>query len=112
MKKVLIGLVAVSFAGVAHAETSVSDKQFVEASRCSALAASENLGKLDTTAIQAFLSEQGANRKESVRASAVREMIATRRKADTAEGAKKAKLLAERQSACAGYIGQAHAAAQ
>ncbi len=111
MKKVLIGLVAVSFAGVAHAEASISDTQFVEASRCSALAASENLGKLDTAALQAFLGEQGANRKESVRASAVREMIATRRKADTAEGAKKAKLQAERQSVCAGYLAQAQAAA-
>lgn len=112
MKKVLVGLVAVSFAGIAHAESSLSDKQFVAASRCSALAASENLGKLDTTALQAFLGEQSAGRKESVRATAVREMIATRRKADTAEGAKKAKLLAERQSDCAAFLTPTQAAAQ
>jgi len=112
MKKVLVALVAVSFAGVAHAESGVSDKQFVEASRCSAMAASENLGKLDATAVEAFLRAEGPNRKSSVRASAVKEMIAARRKADTANGAKKAKLLAERQSLCAPFMASAQAAAQ
>jgi hypothetical protein len=112
MKKVLIVLAVASFAGVAHAETSVSDKQFVTASRCSALAASENLGKLDTTALEAFLRDQGANRASSVRVSAASEMIAARRKADSADGAKKAKLLAERQSVCAGFLTPTQAAAQ
>lgn len=53
MQAVVIGLVATSaVAGVAH--TGVSSKPLVEASRYSALAASENLGKLDTTAGEAF----------------------------------------------------------
>jgi hypothetical protein len=112
MKKVLIVLAVASFAGAAHAQASVSDKQFVTASRCSALAASENLGKLDTTALEAFLREQSANRSSSVRVSATSEMISARRKADTAGGAKKAKLLAERESVCAGFLSPTSAAGQ
>lgn len=110
MKEVVIALVAVSFAGVAHAESNVTDKQFLAASRCSALAASENLGKLDTTSLEAFLRTESAGRKPSVRVSATSEMIATRRKADSADGAKKAKLLAERQSVCAGFLTASQAA--
>ena len=112
MKKVLIALAAVSFAGIAHAESALSDKQFVEASRCSAMAASENLGKLDTTALEALLRDQSAERKASVRVSATTEMIAARRKAATAGGAKKVKLLAERQALCAGFLASTQTAAQ
>ena len=112
MKKVLIALAAVSFAGAAHAQAALSDKQFVAASRCSAMAASENLGKLDTTALEALLRDQSADRKASVRLSATSEMIAARRKADTADGAKKTKLVAERQTLCAGFLTPAQTAAQ
>lgn len=109
MKAVIIALVAAgSIAGAAHA--GVSDKQFVEASRCSALAASENLGKLDTTAVDAFLSNAAAEQKSSTRIEAVTKMNNTRKKADSASGAAKAKLLVERDQICAPYMGATQAA--
>ena len=109
MKAVIIALVAVgSIAGVAHA--GASDKQFVEASRCSALAASENLGKLDTTAVDAFLRNAAAEQKQSTRIEAVTKMNNTRKKADSAAGSAKAKLLAERDQICGPYMGATQAA--
>lgn len=108
MKAVIIGLVAASaVASVAHA--GVSSKQFVEASRCSALAASDNLGKLDTTAVEAFLRGAAAEQKYSVRVDAITKMNNTRRKADGATGSAKAKLLAEREQVCAPYMASAQA---
>lgn len=109
MKAVIIALVAAgSIAGVAHA--GATDKQFVEASRCSALAASENLGKLDTTAVDAFLRNAAADQKSSTRIEAVTKMNNARKKADSAGEAAKAKLIAERDQICAPYIGSAQAA--
>jgi soluble P-type ATPase len=108
MKAAIIALVAAgSIAGVAHA--GATDKQFVEASRCSALAASENLGKLDTTAVDAFLLTESADRKGSVRIEAVTKMNNARKKADSAGEGAKAKLIAERDQICAPYIGSAQA---
>jgi hypothetical protein len=108
MKAVLIALVAAgSIAGVAHA--GATDKQFVEASRCSALAASENLGKLDTSAVDAFLSNSAAEQKQSTRIEAVTKMNNARKKADSANGAAKLKLIAERDQVCAPFIGAAQA---
>lgn len=108
MKAVLIALVAAgSIAGVAHA--GATDKQFVEASRCSALAASENLGKLDTSAVDAFLRTESVDRKASVRIDAVTKMNNARKKADSANGNAKLKLIAERDQVCAPFIGAAQA---
>ena len=108
MKAVIIALVAAgSIAGVAHA--SPTDKQYVEASRCSALAASENLGKLDTTAIEAFLRNSAADQKSSTRVEAITKMNNARKKADSADGAAKAKLIAERDQICAPYMGASQA---
>lgn len=108
MKAVLIALVAAgSIAGVAHA--GATDKQFVEASRCSALAASENLGKLDTSAVDAFLRTEAADRKASVRIDAITKMNNTRKKADSADGNAKLKLIAERDQVCAPFIGATQA---
>ncbi|PIB92704.1 hypothetical protein [Caulobacter sp. FWC2] len=108
MKAVLIALVAAgSIAGVAHA--GATDKQFVEASRCSALAASENLGKLDTSAVDAFLRTESADRKASVRIDAVTKMNNTRKKADSADGNAKLKLIAERDQVCAPFLGATQA---
>jgi hypothetical protein len=108
MKAVLIALVAAgSIAGVAHA--GATDKQFVEASRCSALAASENLGKLDTTTVEAFLRSSAAEQKPSTRIDAVTKMNNARKKADSADGNAKLKLIAERDQICAPYIGSSQA---
>lgn len=108
MKAVIIALVAAgSIAGVANA--GASDKQFVEASRCSALAASENLGKLDTSAVEAFLRNSAADQKQSTRVEAVTKMNAARKKADSAGEGAKAKLIAERDQICAPYMGASQA---
>ncbi len=108
MKAVLIALVAAgSIAGVAHA--GATDKQFVEASRCSALAASENLGKLDTAAVDAFLRNSAAEQKQSTRIEAVTKMNNARKKANSANGNAKLKLIAERDQVCAPFIGAAQA---
>ncbi len=103
MKTLIIAtLAAASLAGVAHA--GVSDFQFLEAARCRGLAASESLGKLDTASIDAFLREEGASRTLAVKTSANRKMTDAAKVAASAEGDKKAKLLAEREGGCASYL--------
>jgi len=105
MKTLIIATAAIaSFAGVAHAG-SVSNLQFLEAARCRGLAGSENLGKLDTTALDTFLRAEGGSRELAVRASAQRKIEAAGKEADGADAGKKAKLLAERESNCAAYMG-------
>lgn len=98
-------VVAGSLAGAAHA--SASDVQYMQAARCRGLAASENLGKLDTAAIDAFLREEGAGRALDVKTSAIHKMNGAAKDAAAADGAKKAKLLAEREGVCATYLGGA-----
>lgn len=112
MKTIVIALVAAgAIAGVAQASP-ITDKQFVEASRCSGLASSENLGKLDTTSLDALLRAETPGRKDSVRVSAVTKMTAARRKADSVDGAAKAKLQAERAEVCTVFLNGGAAAAQ
>jgi hypothetical protein len=106
MKTLIIAVVvAGSLAGVAHA--SATDVQYMQAARCRGLAASENLGKLDTAAIDAFLREEGAGRALDVKTSAINKMNGAAKNAAGAQGAKKDKLLAEREGACAPYLGGA-----
>jgi hypothetical protein len=103
MKTLIIATLAVtSLAGVAHA--GVSDFQFLEAARCRGLAVSEGLGKLDTTSIDTFLRDEAATRTLAVKASATRKMSEATKVADSADGDKKAKLLAEREGGCAVYL--------
>lgn len=103
MKAVVIALAAATaFAGVANA--SATDKEFVNASLCRGLAESENLGKLDTTALETFLRTEAAGRSDSVRVSAFTKMSGARKKADAADAGKKAKLIAERDQVCAPFI--------
>ena len=104
MKTLIIATVAfASLAGVAHAG-SVSNLQFLEAARCRGLASSENLGKLDTASLDAFLRTEGSARDLAVRTSARNKIEAARKEADSADGEKKAKLLAERDGNCGAYI--------
>jgi hypothetical protein len=106
MKALIIATVAVaSFAGVAHA--GVSDRQYLEVARCRGLAASENLGKLDTAAIDALLRDDGGTRSPAVRASALNKMSSAAKDAAAADGEQKTKLLAEREASCGGYLGGA-----
>jgi hypothetical protein len=103
MKTLIIAAVAFgSLAGVAQA--GVSNLEFLEAARCRGLAASDNLGKLDTAALDAFLRDQGSSRDLAVRTSASNKMQAALKEANAAEGDKKAKLIAQRDGACAAYI--------
>lgn len=103
MKALIIAAVAFgALAGTAQA--GVSNLNYLEAARCRGLAASENLGKLDTAALDAFLRDEGASRDLAVRTSAIKKIEAARKEADAAEGDQKAKLLAHRESACAGYL--------
>lgn len=107
MRTLIITTVAVaSLASAAHAG-SVTNLQFLEAARCRGLAASENLGKLDTTALDSFLRAEGSTRDPAVRTSAQKKIQAASKEADGADAEKKAKLLAERESNCAAYVGGA-----
>ena len=104
MKVLIIATVAVaSFAGVAQA--GVSNFQYLEAARCRGLAASENLGKLDTAAVDTFLRTEGATRTLAVKTSAMNKMSSAEKDAASADAEKKAKLLAERESSCGAYLG-------
>ncbi|MCA0358137.1 MAG: hypothetical protein LCH78_15015 [Proteobacteria bacterium] len=103
MKMLIITtLVATSLAGAANA--GVSNFQYLEAARCRGLASSENLGTLDTAAIDAFLRREGASRTLAVKASAQKKMSEAVKAAAAADGAKKSKLLSEREGVCAAYI--------
>ncbi|WP_066683931.1 hypothetical protein [Caulobacter sp. CCH9-E1] len=103
MKALIVTAAAfAAFAGVAQA--GVSNLNYLEAARCRGLAASENLGKLDTTTLDAFLRDEGAARDLAVRTSAINKMQAALKEANAADGEKKAKLLAQRDGACAAFI--------
>jgi hypothetical protein len=105
MKTILISTLAVmSLAGAVQAAPAVSDMQVLQAARCRGLAASEGLGKLDTTAIDAFLKVQGSSRELAVRSSAANKIASATAQGDKASGAKKEKLLAERNSVCAAWL--------
>lgn len=104
MKMLTIAVVAVStLAGAAQA-ASITNLQYLQAARCRGLAASEALGKLDTTAIDAFLKTEGSARDLAVRTSAINRMTTALNEANKADGAKKEKLLAERGAQCAEWL--------
>lgn len=107
MKTLIIATVAAaSLASAAHAG-SVSNLQYLEAARCRGLAGSENLGKLDTAALDAFLRTEAGSRDIAVRTSAQNKILSAQKEADGADGDKKTKLIAEREGRCATYIGGA-----
>ncbi len=107
MKTLIIAtLAAASLAGVAHAG-SVTNLQFLEAARCRGLAGSENLGKLDTTSLDALLRAESGTRDPAALNSAQNKMKSAAKEADSADGDKKTKLLAEREKTCGAYMGGA-----
>lgn len=107
MKKVIFtaAIVAATFAGAAQAGAAISNFEFQQAARCRGLAASENLGKLDTAAIDAFLKKESDSRESSVLVSARNKIANAQKEGDKAEGGKKEKLIAERSSTCSAYLG-------
>ena len=105
MKKIIVAAVVVSaLAGVAQASAGTSNLQLLQAARCRGLAASETLGKIDTTSIDAFLKQESSARELAVRTSMVNKMAGAQKEGDKAEGAKKDKLLAERSGACTAWL--------
>lgn len=106
MKKIIVATVIVvsALAGAAEATGSVSNLQFLQAARCRGLAASEGLGKLDTTSIDVFLKQETGNRELPIRVSANNKIASAQKEGDKAEGAKKDKLLAERSAACTAWL--------
>lgn len=106
MKKIIVAAIVVSaLAGVAQASAATSNLQLLQAARCRGLAASETLGKIDTTSIDAFLKQESSARELAVRTSMVNKMAGAQKEGDKAEGAKKDKLLAERSGACSAWLG-------
>lgn len=103
MKALIVTAAAfAAFAGVAQA--GASNLNYLEAARCRGLAASENLGKLDTAALDAFLKEEAVGRDITVLTSANNKMQSALKEANAADAGKKAKLLAQRDGACAAFI--------
>lgn len=108
MRKVIIvasALTAMLAAGSASAASKMSDLQYLEAARCRGLAASEGLGKIDTSKIDAAIREQSGKATLAANRSAQRKLAAAKAEGDSAQGAEKEKLLAERASVCVAYIG-------
>lgn len=112
MNKILIATVVAAsaltsvLAGAAQAAP-VSNLAFLHAARCRGLAASSGLGKLDTAGIDAFLKQETGARDLSVRVSASNKMSSAQKEGDTADGAKKEKLMAERSGECSALLNSA-----
>jgi len=105
MKTIIIAaVIASALTGVAQAAPKVSDKEFLQAARCRGLAASEGLGPVDTAAVDLLLRTEGYPRALSLKLSANTKMKAAQAQGDKAEGAKKEKLLAERQDTCTSWL--------
>ena len=84
--------------------TEGTDNQFLQAARCRGLASSEGLGQLNTQAVDLLLRTEGYPRPLAVKLSANTKIKAAQTEGDKATGAKKEKLLAERQGACASWL--------
>jgi hypothetical protein len=80
----------------------LSDQAFIKANRCAALASSEALGPMDTTAISATLKTQGKGRQPVVVTMAQEEATSARRQAKSADN--KDRLQAELNGACVAYL--------
>jgi hypothetical protein len=105
MKTILISSLALmSLAGVAQAAPSLSDLQVLQAARCRGLASSQGLGKLDTTALDSVLKAEIHSRDLAVRTSVANKIASATAQGDKASGARKDKLLAEREGVCAAWI--------
>ncbi len=101
-------LVPAAFAQGSH----LTDGQYLTAVRCRALIASPALGKGDTSAIDAVLKTESANRTPTLldRASEVKSDAS--RQAVRAEGDQKTQLMAERSGMCESFGATSTTAAQ
>ena len=101
---IMAAAIATALTGVAQAAPKVTDNQFLQAARCRGLASSEGLGQLNTQAVDLLLRTEGYPRPLAVKLSANTKIKAAQTEGDKATGAKKEKLLAERQGACASWL--------
>ncbi|WP_425996218.1 hypothetical protein [Caulobacter sp. DWR1-3-2b1] len=101
---IMAAAIATALTGVAQAAPKVTDNQFLQAARCRGLASSEGLGQLNTQAVDLLLRTEGYPRPLAVKLSSNTKIKAAQTEGDKATGAKKEKLLAERQGACASWL--------
>lgn len=105
MNKVIGAIcVVATLASATAASARMTDREYMQAARCRALAASTTLGAVDTTAIDQRLREEShgrdpyiADRADSIRRTAERD-------ASRANDNLKERLLAERNTTCRSYL--------
>lgn len=83
----------------------LTDVEYLQAARCSGLAASEALGAMDTASIEALLKAESRGRVGFIVDKAEQARSDAKRVANRAKAERKAGLLAERAGACARYFG-------
>ena len=84
--------------------THLTDVEYLQAARCSGLAASEALGAMDTAAIEAMLKAESRGRVGFILDRADKARADAKRLADRAKPERRAGLLAERTNTCARYF--------
>lgn len=92
-----------AFAGAAQARASLTDVEYLQAARCSGLAAA--LGDTDAAAIDAMLKTEARGRNAYIVDKGASTKADAKRTATRAKDERKASLQAELSSACARYAG-------
>lgn len=99
-------MMTAAFATAAEARARhLTDVEYLQAARCSGLAASGALGEVDTASIDAMLKEEGRGRTGFIVDKAHTTKVDAKRQAARAKPERKAGLQAELNGACARYFG-------
>ena len=85
--------------------THLTDVEYLQAARCSGLAASDALGAMDTASIDAMLKAESRGRAAFIIDKGDQVKSDAKRAANKAKAERKAGLLAERAGTCARYFG-------
>lgn len=83
----------------------LTDVEYLQAARCAGLASSDALGAMDSASIEALMKAQGRGRAEFIADKASQITADAKRAAKKAGAERRAALIAERDSACARYVG-------
>lgn len=94
-----------AFATAAQARGDLNDVEYLQAARCSGLAASGALGEMDTTTIDAMLKAESRGRTGYIVDKGAAAKADAKRLATRAKSERKAGLQAELSGACARYLG-------
>ncbi|WP_165186601.1 hypothetical protein [Caulobacter soli] len=100
----LVAVLAVSATAPAFAADRISDSDLLRASRCLGLAKAANLGAVDAKALDAFVKAQRKGRDPGLRDRSDTTEQTARSQGASANGDRKAALLAERDGACKALI--------